>query len=100
MKNEKIRGLTFDEIEQLEEYGYSLLGYVPAKNDKDEIDRVKQEKGMLKAVALVFPDLSLKKKTPKEILEIFHQIFKETYGAVEEEKNSLPSGNGIQTENE
>ena len=93
----KVRGLTRAEIRGFKKYGFYFSYYSPPVLNMDLVDEgieTVMELCVLDSAALKV----LEEQPHKKTMEVFGGIVKETYGAVDEEKNLPTSGNGSQTE--
>lgn len=94
-----ITSISRKNLKTLKKYGYSVKVYkAPIEETVDEF-----EEGLDEVLKLVLnPDdiKFLDECSPGTIMNVWLSAIKETYGSVTEEKNSVRSGNGDQTEKE
>jgi len=93
----QVRGLKRKEMREFKKYGYHISRYRPPE-DLDLADEGMEKvlERMLKAEDLALLDELENRHTSA----VWFAIIKETYGAPDEEKNSLASGSGEQTKSE
>lgn len=91
----EIRALTRGEIKDLKDLGYSYFGCVPSMENAIE----SQDKCL--GTQLSKEDLEfLDTCSARSGTELWTEILKETYGAPDEEKNSLSTSDGCRTKKE